>query len=64
MTRPLPAYDGGKALEDAPPEVKRILSLEFGRNKEVIETYKGDLIRQVYYTIQWNLEIHNSDVSQ
>ena len=47
MTRSKPAYEGGKALEDAPPEVKRVLSLEFARNKEVIESYKGDLIRQV-----------------
>ena len=52
MTRPRTAYDGGKALEDAPPEVKRVLSLEFGRNKDIIETYKGDLIRQVYYPVE------------
>ena len=48
MKRPRPAYDGSEALEEAPPEVKKVLSLEFGRNKEVIETYKGDLIRQVH----------------
>ena len=47
MLRPRPEYAGGAALEDAPPEVKRVLSLEFGRNKEVIEAYEGDLVRQV-----------------
>jgi ribosomal protein S15P/S13E len=34
-------------MEEAPEEVKKVLSLEFGRNKQLIETHRSDLIREV-----------------
>ena len=34
LNRARPEYAGGKALESAPPEVRKVLSLEFGRNRQ------------------------------
>ncbi len=39
LSRPRAEYEGSKALEEAPEEVKRVMSLEFARNKDLMEVY-------------------------
>ena len=35
LNRPMLQFHGLKAYDNAPPEVKRVLSLEFGRRKDI-----------------------------
>jgi small subunit ribosomal protein S15 len=47
ICQPRLEYETSKVLAECPPEVKRVLSIEFGRHRDIVSKVRHELVRKV-----------------